>query len=68
MAYVQLRFRATFGAAADSWRVVHAEPVPGRALPACAIDEALRRPGLLEALQRERLQALKAYKASAQPA
>lgn len=40
-AYVQLRFRATFGAAADSWRVVHAEPVPGRALPACAIDEAL---------------------------
>jgi hypothetical protein len=40
-AYVQLRFRATFGAAADGWRVVHAEPVPGRSLPACAIDEAL---------------------------
>lgn len=40
-AYVQLRFRATYGAAADGWHVVHAEPVPGRALPACAIDEAL---------------------------
>lgn len=40
-AYVQLRFRATFGAAADGWRVVHAEPVPGRALAVCAIDEAL---------------------------
>ncbi|MBT9463078.1 hypothetical protein [Hydrogenophaga sp.] len=40
-AYVHLRFRATFGAAADSWRVVHTEPLPGRALPACAIDEAL---------------------------
>lgn len=40
-AYVQLRFRATFGAVADSWRVVHTEPLPGRALPACAIDEAL---------------------------
>lgn len=40
-AYVQLRFRATFGTAADGWRVVHAEPVPGRTLAACAIDEAL---------------------------
>lgn len=40
-AYVHLRFRATFGAVADSWRVVHTEPLPGRALPACAIDEAL---------------------------
>lgn len=40
-AYVRLRFRATFGAVADSWRVVHSEPLPGRALPACAIDEAL---------------------------
>ncbi len=40
-AYVRLRFRATFGAAADGWRVMHAEPMPGRAVPACAIDEAL---------------------------
>ncbi|PZO20593.1 MAG: hypothetical protein DCF26_02630 [Burkholderiales bacterium] len=40
-AYVRLRFRATFGSVADSWRVVHTEPLPGRALPACAIDEAL---------------------------
>lgn len=40
-AYVQLRFRATFGVAADSWHVVHAEPGPGCALPACAIDKAL---------------------------
>lgn len=40
-AYVQLRYRATFGAPADQWRVVHAEPQPGCALPTCAIDEAL---------------------------
>jgi len=40
-AYARLRFRATFGTAADSWRVVHTEPLPGRALPACAIDELL---------------------------
>lgn len=40
-AYARLRFRATFGSAADSWRVVHTEPLPGRALPACAIDELL---------------------------
>ena len=40
-AYARLRFRATFGSAADSWRVVHTEPLPGRALPACAIDETL---------------------------
>lgn len=40
-AYARLRFRATFGTAADSWRVVHTEPLPGRALPACAIDETL---------------------------
>lgn len=40
-AYTRLRFRATFGTVADSWRVVHAEPLPGRALPACAIDETL---------------------------
>lgn len=40
-AYVRLRFRATFGAPAEAWRVMHAEPRPGRAVPACAIDEAL---------------------------
>lgn len=40
-AYARLRFRATFGSVADSWRVVHTEPLPGRALPACAMDELL---------------------------
>lgn len=40
-AYARLRFRATFGTVADSWRVVHTEPLPGRSLPACAIDETL---------------------------
>ncbi len=48
-AYVYLRFRATFGSMADGWRVMHAEPMPGRAVPACAIDEGLVTE--LEALQ-----------------
>lgn len=40
-AYARLRFRSAFGSMADSWRVVHTEPLPGRPLPACAMDELL---------------------------
>ena len=40
-AYARLRLRATFGAAADGWRVVGAPAAPGQAWPACAVDEAL---------------------------
>lgn len=40
-AYARLRLRATFGAAADGWRVASAPAAPGQAWPACAVDEAL---------------------------
>lgn len=45
-AYAALRFRETFGAAAQGWQVLHAPQPPGRPVPACAIDGAL-----LEALR-----------------
>jgi hypothetical protein len=48
-AYARLRLRATFGAAADGWRVVGAPAAPGQAWPACAVDEALI--AALQALQ-----------------
>ena len=46
-AYSRLRFRETYGPAADDWSVLHVPQPPGGPLPACAVDEAL-----LEALRR----------------
>lgn len=40
-AYAALRFRDTFGKAADDWQVLHSPQPPGRAVPACAVDAAL---------------------------
>lgn len=40
-AFLRLRLRGVYGAASAGWRVAHAAPVPGRALPTCAVDEAL---------------------------
>lgn len=45
-AYAQLRFRETYGKAAEGWRVQAAPQPPGRCVPACAVDAAL-----VEALQ-----------------
>ncbi|MDO9165315.1 MAG: hypothetical protein Q7U13_04340 [Rhodoferax sp.] len=40
-AYASLRFRETFGKAAQDWQVLHAPQAPGKAVPACAVDTAL---------------------------
>lgn len=40
-AYAQMQMRATFGADAQGWQVVHAEPRPGDPLPVCAVDQTL---------------------------
>ena len=39
--YALLRFRETFGKAADDWQVLHSLQPPGKAVPACAVDAAL---------------------------
>lgn len=65
-AFAQLRFRETYGKAAEEWRVLHAPQPPGRAVPACAVDAAL-----LDALRKTskeagaRLAAVTPYFASA---
>lgn len=48
-AYAQMQMRATFGAVAQAWRVVHGQASPGHALPACAADQGLG--DALQALQ-----------------
>lgn len=40
-AYAALRFREVYGAAADHWRILYAAHVPGRSMPACAVDIAM---------------------------
>lgn len=40
-AYASLRFRETFGKAAEDWQVLHAPQPPGKTVPACAVDAAL---------------------------
>jgi len=40
-AYASLRFRDTFGAAVEGWRLAHPDPMPGQAVPVSATDLAL---------------------------
>ena len=40
-AYASMRFRETFGKAADDWQVLHSVQPPGKTVPACAVDAAL---------------------------
>jgi hypothetical protein len=39
--YAGLRFRETYGRCAESWRVSCSPQLPGRAIPACAVDGGL---------------------------
>lgn len=40
-AYASLRFTETFGKAARDWDVLYSPQLPGKAVPACAVDAAL---------------------------